>query len=501
MYENSMYETLCKFMKNTSSLGGLYCTNSENLWEYYLSSFPEQARSHYNCNTCRNFVNNYGGLVAINNDGTLVPAMWPEGTKMYDTVKSSPVVGVFSCKSITLGIPHAGGFEHLCSVVNMCNVCLNPNEKREYAAQKFRMVMSTLAEISESSIATLVELCADGAFKRTEVLKDRAFWLQEIKALSLEKMTRFHKKNLLWKKISEAPDSFCHVKQSVLWSILEDIEERLPTQVIIRKANAKLSSDTYQRPIAAPTESQIDVAERLVAKLNLAPSFERRLCRLDEVHALWRKGRDAPKAPEPSVFGNLREPQPLTRSRRSDLEALPITWEKFHEEVLLRAKRIEIFTPQVSNYTVLVTAVHPDAPPLLKWDSKELRNPVSWYTWPKGMTPEHFGLKSNVFCEVLAVAYKPSMWNHQDRFDHLGFGVLFFLEGAKETTSPSPGLFPEFLLSDLHPIRRVIEAHNRTTNVIGLEYDNHAIGLMVGEPSVNHKVRVDGRVYIIDRRD
>jgi hypothetical protein len=43
----------------------LYTTDCENLYDIFLQNLPEDARQHYTCNACRNFVNRYGGLVTI----------------------------------------------------------------------------------------------------------------------------------------------------------------------------------------------------------------------------------------------------------------------------------------------------------------------------------------------------------------------------------------------------------------------------------------------------
>ena len=38
------------------------------LWNTYLNSFPEELRQQFNCNCCRQFIKNYGNLVAIKNN-------------------------------------------------------------------------------------------------------------------------------------------------------------------------------------------------------------------------------------------------------------------------------------------------------------------------------------------------------------------------------------------------------------------------------------------------
>src|SRR5690606_7921028 len=78
--------------------GGLFMTDAEGLNDLYLDSLPSERQVH-NCHACRRFIEVYGGLVAINDEGETVPAMWnPAGvpkfyrdtfTTLYATVKKA----------------------------------------------------------------------------------------------------------------------------------------------------------------------------------------------------------------------------------------------------------------------------------------------------------------------------------------------------------------------------------------------------------------------------
>ena len=54
----------------------LFLTNATNLFDVFLKNLPEEGRQHYNCNCCRHFVNRYGGLVALSQEGEMYPAVW-----------------------------------------------------------------------------------------------------------------------------------------------------------------------------------------------------------------------------------------------------------------------------------------------------------------------------------------------------------------------------------------------------------------------------------------
>lgn len=160
------------------------------------------------------------------------------------------------------------------------------------------------------------------------------------------------------------------------------------------------------------------------------------------------------------------------------IPAQTMTWDKFQRTVLPAAERIEFLAPYRGNYAVLVTAVNPDAPPILQWDSPETRNPVSWYVWSGGSTASQYGLPGGQYVNVEAVTLKPSMWN--GGFEHQGVGVMFLLAGAKETRNAGAAIFPEILKSEFHAIRSVLEAYSRGAKIDDIG-ETHAVGVILGK--------------------
>ena len=150
-----------------------------------------------------------------------------------------------------------------------------------------------------------------------------------------------------------------------------------------------------------------------------------------------------------------------------------------------------------------MTAVFPDAPPLLQWAREDARNPVSWYLWNGGSAPEQWSLPRTGFVPVTGVTLKPSMWGGGQ--EHQGKGVVFLLEGARESrTDAGLALFPSTLRSELHGIRATIEAFSRKGTPEGMESAT-ACGVMAQENAWDHVFRVTTSMgttlYKIDRWD
>lgn len=87
------------------SEGGLFTTTADGLFDLFLENIPSKFRQEYTCNACRKFVDGFGGLVTIGENGEILPVMWGSSDVplfFLDAVKSiekkiiaSKVTGIF----------------------------------------------------------------------------------------------------------------------------------------------------------------------------------------------------------------------------------------------------------------------------------------------------------------------------------------------------------------------------------------------------------------------
>jgi hypothetical protein len=261
----------------------------------------------------------------------------------------------------------------------------------------------------------------------------------------------------------------------------------------------------YQRPQAAPSAGNIAEAERVVEKLGIARSLERRFARPDEVDAIWRPMSLAGGLMTPGgVFGHL-VPKEAREPATMALPAATMTWVKFARDVLPTAETIAYFVEdRPSSFAAFVTAVHADAPPILQWDREDRRNPVSLYFWHGGSMPGQFGLAGNCYHKVNAITLNPCHW-YGASLPHQGEGVFFLLDGARETRMAGNALFPEILKSELHAVRPTIETYSQKAEIVGIDGPMAAgIGLRKGQPwAARLRVTSAGTVreYRLDRWD
>jgi hypothetical protein len=492
----------------------LFTTDAAGLFEAYLAGFPEgPTRQHYHCSACRLFIERHAGLVTIDEKGLATPALLnieaaPEPFQrgvadMGRIVRRAAVTGVFLSSQQALGTPVTGAWRHLSVTLPASALHLRTTQSAGQAmAEKradYATVCRALAELTLPMLKQALTLLKTESLYRSERVIGPAQWLAD---LHVAREAALNKANVTWLAVASAPAGYCHPRSSMIGTLLEDIAAGLDFEEVARRFAAKMHPLQYQRPQAAPSAATIAQAEKIVAQLGAAGSLARRFARVEEVEAIWKPAQpDQAAARTGGVFSHLKtreETPPATMA----LPPVTMTWVKFSATVLAEAERIEFVVRAANdNFTALLTAVNPDAPPILQWDLPERRNPVSWYVWTAGSPPGQWGLRAGMACPVSAITLKPSMWGQADGFEHQGQAVIFLLEGARETRFDGGiCLFPEMLKSEFHGIRRVIEAYSRTATLEGKEGAT-ACGIMLQKGgSWEHVFRVTARGQSVDYR-
>jgi hypothetical protein len=504
----------------------LFTTDAEGLFAAYLDAFDTPARRQYNhCHVCSRFVVRFGALVTIDAQGKTAPALWhedqmPEAYKpaiaaMTLLLQEARVTGVFLASELVWGRPETGPWRHLAITPPQALVFKRATQSADQAmAEKredFKTVMYALNEFTLPVIEQALTLLRTEVLYRSEKVLGQAEWLHALHLARHAAQGSSAKANVVWRAVALAPAGFCHPRSSMIGTLLEDIAAGLAFEDVSRRFADKMHPLQYQRPQAAPTAGAIAAAEKLMQQLDAAGALARRFARLDEVQALWKPQPLPNKSVTDGVFGQLKKGvfdhlKPKGAARAGGGMKLPVqvmTWEKFQRTVLPGAQRIEFCAPERGSYSALVTAVHANAPPILQWDREDRRNPVSWYLWHGGSTAAEFGLRAGDFHPVTAITLKPSMWNGGHA--HQGQGVMFIIEGAKDSRKPEACLFPEILKAEFHGVRSVLEAYSKSAKMEGAEQASAAGVMLHHGESWDALVRVwaDGRSldYQLDRWD
>lgn len=486
--ENDFHGLLGRLQANFEAQVGhqpLFTTDATDLWTIFLSAVPEKVRQHFTCGACRRFIEHFGHLVALDDSGRPHSPFWLESVAssshsallrpLRETVESAHVNGVFLSSQSIWGTPETGAWRHLSVRVPEARVfprgLLTAGQRMAELQEHHRCLNVALGEFQAEHLAQAQTVLQADALTRSEKFIGLVEWLI---ARQGERKLPWGR-HLIWKAVASAPAGFCTPRSSMVGSLLEDLEAGLPFETVKAKFDSKMHPLRYQRPQADPSEGNVKQAEAAFARLGLAPALERRFATLAEVPLTWRPPAQVHNTAT-GLFSHLRTKQ-MAKALRLNLPNKTLTWVKFRDTVLPTAEKLELRVPDSSSaFSALVTAVHPDAPPLLQWDRPEQRNPVSWYFYHGQRAASSWGLTPG-WVKVLGVTMKPSTW-FGDRFAHHGQGVFFILKGARDTQNGSLGLFPECLRSELHGVRATIEAFSRSRKLEARDGEPLASGIM-----------------------
>ena len=519
-YEHLLTSIRDSFDDTIATNEPLFTTAIDNLYDIFLNNLPEEARQHYNCRACRQFVNRYGGLVTIDDEGYIHPVMWrgsiPEffhdaSTEVRLAIMDSKVDGVFLTSDKRLGVDKSGEWTHMYVDIpkNRLHKNLIHNEWQAMAQKKqdYLMLLNAFTKYNQSTIEAAVNLLQSNTLYRSEKVLGIAEWFLEVKATA-ENLKGKQKSNYIWKKAATAPVGFCHVSSSMIGTLLDDIEDGMSLEMVKSRFANKMNPTQYQRPQVAPAAQNVARAEEIVAKLGIANSLKRRFARLDELKLVWQPREEKPAGNVGTgIFSGLKTKEESRIKKKSTLIANggTMTWDKFQRTVLPNAIKIELYIPyQAESYAALVTAEDPSAPPIVQWDTDENRNPVSWYLYSGGSWPTQWNLPRGGWTDVTGITLQPNLW--QPGYDHQGHGLLFVLKNCKDTQNKSSGLFPEIMRSELREVRSTIEAYSRSNALSGYE-EASACGrlLQSGHSWNNVELRVTTNLgvstYKLDRWD
>jgi hypothetical protein len=507
--------------------GPVFTTNASGLFKVYLMNLSPNNRQEHNCHTCRRFFEKYGGLVTICKEtGFQTPLLWSKNhyyginydqavQVLREIVKSAMITGVFYDDKKEWGIKEAGGRGHFIVYPKPFMIFKDklktPEEAMAEKLEDCSMLSRTLNIYKLKDIQEAYDILASDILYRSDKVIGPMKWFLDLKKQMKPSVTISQRNNLIWRAAATAPPGFCHVRSSMAGSLLEDLEQGYPLEDVKRRFAAKMQPDQYLRPQAPASAGNAIQGEKIIKKLGCTLSLSRRYLQLDEVKYL-RKFRKLPppfrKRRPTGVFKDVvSEPRMAPESSRigdpsKGFQTVNITWRKFRETFLPQVTQMEVFIrSQKYAFIALTTAVYADAPPILKWDSEEKRNPVSSYVYTYGSYPGSWGLKGETFVEVIGICFNPECWQKEQE----NKSIIFLLKDAEDSGSDSCGLalFPENLISELHSIRSTIEKFSKGGKL--KKVDSPACGVCFGDGNWNILLRVKllnyVRDFIIDRFD
>lgn len=396
--ENNGYEELIDNIKKTfaSKLKDniktpLFRTSVSGLFDTFLQYLPDSCRQEYTCRACQHFVDRFGGLVFIKEDGTTESAVWNVDNipgmfqepivQMKTIVESAQVQDVFVSDYVDLGTFDTNGFHHFSAklprtMINTSRV-KNASQVSAEKAENYEMLKRALEKYSGQDVDQALNILESGSLYRGESYVAMCKWFKETK----ERISAINDQpahtNMIWKYAATAPAGFTHISGSMLGTLLDDIQAGYSFDQIKSRFETNMSAENYRRSQSVPTQRAVESAEKLIEKLGLADSLRRRYAKIDELPAdefIWQSKDKKKEEVKGGVFAGIQTKTVESKETKSVIPQVTMTWDKFRRTILPTADKLEVKVDGTNHLIGMVTAAVPESENILNWD-----NTFSWY--------------------------------------------------------------------------------------------------------------------------
>lgn len=231
--------------------GPLFTTNvGPYLWDWYINAFPADRRQYHDCNACRQFIERYGSLVSINEDGRLIPVMWDVGRvpkeykasvrAMVDVLKGyglgtnggnppCQVTGVFYSSDKVWGRPCTGQWYHL-AVIPLSSLLYSyvPEQAMAAKTEDYKLLKRLVGRYSkvsmrkDANLTPIQRALVLPMVALTESTRRQLTWLDDL-GTNLRGRHAIQRDNLIWYAAATAPKDFCRMGGGRVGELLDSV--------------------------------------------------------------------------------------------------------------------------------------------------------------------------------------------------------------------------------------------------------------------------------------
>ncbi|KAH6907430.1 hypothetical protein BKA70DRAFT_356214 [Coprinopsis sp. MPI-PUGE-AT-0042] len=487
------------------------------VFSIFLDNLPVEFRQEHTCTACRHFLEAFGDLCKVKEDGSLIPLLWPDSTVIVPDLYRKAVTALhelFKGRTVKKAYQLLSensrqlGQARSASAWNHFHVTLTGAQISSDVAggldlgTSFEMLSRVLQDNDLKTVNQAHHLLHEKLPYSTSH-RPALDWLQKV-ATHLESAEGINRTNLIYMYSRKAwVGCLSSLRGGILGELLSWVREGLEYSELEKKWTALADPINYLRPTAAPSEGQIKVAEKLLKDLGYTKEDLMRYWlatdELPDSAILWKdevlwKGKRPEDVPSNSegmfsgLWGKLEKKAKSLVDSSPNPSAPPtsISFRKFVKRIVPTAVEIEIELAATETLAFF-TRGGPDTKSPFVFDSLDPRNTMSNYQWSFPTPVENAKLRKG-WNRVNAITTNPHMWDYltpleavewdnsklkkeklkkeeeggKPKWIHSRHGVLFLfcIEGIEETRGQPLCLFPTYLKTVFHGIRKTMESYS-----------------------------------------
>lgn len=350
------------------------------IWDQYLSGFPEYEKQEHNCNCCKSFIRQYGGIVSIENGKRV--SIWDNITEAGYTdaianlsmyVHSLPITDVFFND-----FPKCGTDKNLDSVRQLIwqhfyielpakfvrNKASIDSIRGEKRADK-DVLYRALSEIPVDSTETVLELIAQNSLYRG---KESEAILTQFLSLQKEYAKAPDKDLFVWSVSVRSSTALCRLRNTSIGTLLVNLSANMDLDTAVSKFEQMVAPTNYKRPTALVTPKMVEQAKEKLTELGLLDSMERRFANESDLSTedILYVDKSSKIVDVFDLAGKDAIVNPRTFSKTEE-----ISIDDFVEKIIPGSQEIEVLLENrhLPNMVSLLTGVNKESKSLFKWNN------------------------------------------------------------------------------------------------------------------------------------
>lgn len=361
--------------------------DSNELFDAYLNCFDDPLeRQIHNCNCCKYFLRNYGGIIAINENYEYetiwdfeISGLFEKVPKVLSKiVKTKVIKHCFHSDSNQIGTSYnykrledndVIKFEHFSGVVDNKFVYSNSHSYNELIGKDFQdydLLYRSLEIITKESLDIVIDLIDQNSiYKGAEFLKI----LKDFRKLKIEFDITKNKYIFCWANCKTTYG----LKNTVIGTLLVDLSNGVELDNAVRMYESKVAPQNYKRPKALITQKMIENAEKEIKNLGLEASLYRRYANKDDIPIEQVFFVNKAIKQRKGIFDEMKNDSLARNQDFSKIEEIGIR--DFINKVLPNSKKVEVFLDHKhkGNLMSLIAPQSNESKHIFKWN-----NNMSW---------------------------------------------------------------------------------------------------------------------------
>lgn len=356
----------------------------DQIFEEYLNGFNEEHRQGHNCNCCKSFLRQWGGIVAIIDnkmvsiwDNLNVPEEYAgsvENLKNY--IHSLSITDLFFNEHKNCGTDNnitSEGVKWNHFYIELPNKFVKKFRLTELLGETRtakQTLKRALEEITDDALEITLELIDQNSLYRGKEFEPILRAFDKLKK-EYEQIPDELKDNFVW-SASTTAGALNGIRNSAIGTLLNNLSDGMDLDTAVTKFEKVVAPTNYKRPTALITPRMVESAKAKLTEMGLLDSIDRRYAEAVDVCVDNLLFVDRSSELQ-DVFDIMSKESIVNPRNFSKVEEVSVN--EFIENVLPNIKSMELLleNKHLNNFVSLLTAKNAGTPSLFKWD-----NPFSW---------------------------------------------------------------------------------------------------------------------------